>query len=140
MSNDTRDALSTTLVIGSAALEKLTLKGLGLSGGDPLDATHLGNVAYMTKKPNSLIEISEITGTAHYNPANLAAIIAEINKNQSLVMNFPGVGTITFWGYLQAFEPDEGEVGTVWNASFTVQVTNLNDSEVETGPVFAAAT
>jgi len=140
MSNDTRDAVGTVLVIGSAALEKVTLKGIGLNGGDPLDASHLGNVAYLTKKPQSLLEVMELTGTAHYAPENLAVIVAELNKNQSLVLTFPGVGTVTFWGYLQTYEPDEGEIGSTWNASFTVQVTNLNATDVETGPVFAAAT
>jgi len=140
MSNDTREGVGTSITIGSFSIEEVTLKGLGADGGDALDASHLANVLYKTKKPQTLIEIPDLTGTGHYNPANQAAMIAEVNKNQSLVLTFSGVGTITFWGYLKSFDPDEGEIGSTWNSTFAIVVTNLNGSDAETGPVWAAAT
>jgi len=137
MANATKDGVGTSLTIGSLTLEQVTLKGLGINGGDPLDASHLGNTAYLTKKPQTLKEVTDITGTAHYAPEDLADVIAEINDNQSMTLTFTGIGTITFYGFLQVFEPDEGEIGSTWNASFTVVVTNLNATDVETGPVFS---
>lgn len=140
MSNDTMDAVGTTLVLGTLAVEKVTLKGLGVEGGEALDASHLENSAVRTYKPQTLKMIKNITGTGHYDPSDLAALLTEINKNQSMVLTFAGIGTITFWGYLIDFDPDEGEIGATWNASFEIQVTNLNGSDVETAPVWAAAT
>jgi len=140
MSNDTREGVGTSLDIGTLAIEKVTLKGLGLEGGDALDASHLANVLYKTKKPQTLTEIPDVTGTGHYTPANHDTAVAELNKNQELVLTFAGVGTLTFWGYLKTYDPDEGEIGTVWNVTFSIVVTNLDGTESELGPVWAAAT
>lgn len=138
MSNDTRDGVGTSLAIGSLAIEKVTLKGLGLEGGEALPASHLDNTSVLTFKPQTLAMVKNITGTGHYDPSDLATLLTEINNNQEMVLTFSGVGTITFWGYLIDFDPDEGEIGSTWNASFEIQVTNLDGTDVETPPVWAA--
>jgi len=140
MSNDTKDGVGTSLVLGTLAIEKVTLKGLGVEGGEALDASHLENADVLTFKPQVLQKIKNVTGTGHYAPEDLAALLVEVNNNQELSLVFAGIGTITFWGYLLDFDPDEGEIGSTWNASFEVQVTNLNATDVETKPAWSAST
>jgi len=132
------EGIGASITIGSLGLTKIrTLGGFAIDGGDPLDATYLANSAWMTKLPQTLAEASDISFTMDYDPSQLAAVVTEINNNQSIVMTFSGIGTITFWGYLKSYEPDDGEKGTAWTVSCTIVPTLLNASLAETAPVFS---
>ena len=135
---DALEPIGTTLVIGSATLCYVSLSGLGLDGGEKLDATCLDNTQWRTYLPQTLIDVPNLTFTASYEPDELAAVVGEINVNQQLALNFASpLGTITFWGYLKSFTPAEAGVGERWTATGEIVVTNMNASNVETGPSYA---
>ena len=132
------ESLGTVLTVGSSTFCYVSLQGLGVDGGDPLDATCLANTAWKTKLPQTLKEAQNITFTAKYEPADFAQTHAEINVNQSCTMNFASpLGTLTFWGYLKNFTPNEGGIGEAWEGTGEIVVTNMNGSNVETAPVYA---
>jgi hypothetical protein len=127
----------TTLTIGSGInLCWVTLAALGASV-ETLDATCLSNSTWTTKKPSLLKDVPDLSFTAKFDPAELAGIRGEVGVNQLLVLTYPDASTDTFWGYLQDFTPDAGAVSTVWEMSGTIVVSNMNGSDVETGPVNA---
>jgi hypothetical protein len=131
------EAVGTVLTVGSLPLCNVQLGSLGLDGGDPIDNTCLTNTAYITKQPQALMEVPDVPFTADYHPEDLALLTAEINKNQQLTLNFPDVGTLTFWGYLRSFTPNQVGRGEAWRANGVIVVTNLDGSAVETAPSWA---
>lgn len=132
------EGLGTSLTIGSATIRYVTLKGWGVDGGDALNATALDNTAWVTKLPQTLKELPDITFTAIFDPAEFDDIVAEVNVNQQLVMTFSyqgaSLGTFTFWGYLKNFDADEGEKGVEWKGGGTIVATNLDAAYAETAP------
>jgi len=136
------EGLGTTLVIGSSSLCYITLAALGIDGGEKLDASCLDNTEWMTFLPQTLKLVPDMGFTAKFDPAEWTALKDEVNVNQLLTIAFDyqgnDLGSIAFWGYLKAFTPNEGAIGTRWEATGTIVVTNMNASDVETGPVYSA--
>lgn len=136
------EGLGTNLSIGSAVLCFVTLAAPGVDGGEALDATCLSNTEWMTKLPQTLKNVPALSFTGRFVPEDWAGIVAEVNVNQLITITFTyqgdDLGEIAFWGYLKSFVPDAGAVGTTWNATGTIEVTNMNGSNVETGPVYSA--
>ena len=137
-----QEAVGTMLTIGTFGLCNVQLGSIGLDGGEPIDNTCLSNVLYVTKQPQSLIEVPDFSFTCDYHPNDLAAAIAELNKNQQMTIEFAdssggSLGTLTFWGYLKSYTPNEASRGEAWRANGVVVVTNLNGSNVETPPSWA---
>lgn len=132
------EPVSTVLTIGAMSLCLKSLGAVGATGGDPIDATCLSNVEFITKQPQTLKEIPDIAFTSMYTPSDLADILTEINSNQVISIAFAaGEGTLTFWGYLKSYEPKEAGKGEGWEATGSVVVTNLDGTGVEVGPIFA---
>jgi len=132
------EGVGTTLAVGSASFCYVTLQGLGVDGGEKLEATCLSNVEWMTYLPQTLKDIPDLSFRAKFDPSTWDAVEAEVNVNQALALNFPSpLGTLTFWGYLKSFQPEEGAVGAAWEGTGVIVATNLNASNVETGPVYA---
>lgn len=129
-----------TLELGTLSPCYVSVGGIGLNNGDPIDNTCLSNVKYITKQPNALNEVPDIPFTAYWLPADdHAALVAEIGLNQSLSYVVPEVGSFIVWGYLQSFEVGESGKGEAMQGSGAIVVTNLNATGVETGPAFTAA-
>lgn len=137
------EGVGTSLTVGAHTFCYVSLKGLSITAGDALDATCLSNSAWVTKLPPTLREVSDVTFTAHYAPEDFDAIDTETGANQELVISFAyqgtAIGTITFWGYLSSFDPEEGTVGSTWNGTGSIVVTNMTSAYVEQGPVWASA-
>jgi len=131
------EAVHTTLTIGGLDLCLKSLGAVGATGGDPIDATCLSNVEFVTKQPQTLKEIPDIAFACLYTPSELAAVLAEINVNQIISITFAaGEGSLTFWGYLKSYEPKEAAKGEDWQATGVVVVTNLDATGAEVGPQF----
>lgn len=132
------EGLGSTIAIGSVTLCYVTLAGLGIDGGEKLDATCLDNSQWMTYLPQTLINIPNLTFRAKYDPSDWSNIVSEVNVNQELVLTFASpLGALTFWGYLKSALPEEGAVGAAWEMTGEIVVTNMNASNVETGPAYA---
>jgi hypothetical protein len=76
-----------------------------------------------------------MTTRVAYAVAAYTTLTSSVNTNQSIVVTFPDDSTLTFWGYLQKFEPDEIIEGKQPEATVTIVPTNQNASGVEVAPV-----
>ena len=136
------EGLGTTLTIGSATLCFITLGAIGVDGGEKLEAVCLDNTEWMTYLPQTLKSVPDMGFTGKFDPTEWQGIVDEVNVNQLITINFSyqgnDLGSIAFWGYLKAFTPNEGAIGTRWDATGTIVCTNMNASDVETGPVYSA--
>ena len=132
------EGLGTTISIGSSSICYVSIAGLGIDGGERLEATCLSNSDWRTYLPQTLVDVPNLTFTAAYEPSEFAALVAEVNVNQQITINFAApLGSITFWGFLKSFTPDEGTYGQRWTATGEIAVTNMNASNIETGPTYA---
>ena len=115
-----------------------TVKPPGFDGGDPIDIHTMFNTTYLTKAPNSLIELTDVTGVAAYDPVVLDQIVALENVNGWITAHHPNNDTWDFVGFLRLFDPPEHAKGDFPLAAFTIVVTNQLLG-VETAPVYTAA-
>ncbi len=132
------EGLGTTLTIGSASLDYITLSGMGLDGGEPIDCTTLSNSEVRTSLPQTLYSIPNLSFTATFEPTEFDLLVSEINENKALTLDYDGTGQIVFWGYLKSFTPEQGAVGERWSCSGEIVVTNMNSSGQETVPVYSS--
>lgn len=115
-----------------------TVKPFGFDNGDAIDIVTMFNSVYRTFAPRSLVTLTEITGTAAYDPIILDEIAALVGPtgNGWVTAHHPNGDTWDFVGYLRLFEPPEHTEGEFPLASFTITPTNrLNDGTVM-APVF----
>lgn len=112
-----------------------TVKPLGFEGGDPIDTVTMFNEVFRTKAPRQLIDTTDVTGTAAYDPAILDMILAVLQINDWWTIEFPNGATWDFVGALRTFDPPEHTEGEFPLASFTITVTNQING-VETAPVY----
>jgi len=109
----------------------------GADGGDAIDTSTHSNTKYRTKHPKSLVEITDASFTAAYDPAVWDDIISAINDNVAITFTFPQAkGNLVVYGYLKSFTPNELVEGEQPTAECVIVITNENGSGVETAPVF----
>jgi hypothetical protein len=141
------DGFNTTLTFpgtGSTLIEK-TITPSGGDAGGPIDFTAMRNARYRTFAPKSLITMTPLMMKAKFDPAYYITAFANLGVNQACVLNFPtiqaGVSvtahTLTFWGWLNTFKPEEFDEGKLPLADVEVQPSNINGSYAETAPAFA---
>jgi hypothetical protein len=135
-----REPVGADLVIGSLAICKVSLGGVGFDGGDPIDNTCLMNAALITKQPQLLVGSPDVPFTGDYHPEDTDDVLAEINVNQLILLTLRDIGTVSFWGYLKSFEPKETGKGEGWRAAGVIVVTNADDEGDEVAPTFGAGT
>jgi len=122
----------------TAFLREEEITPFTLSMGGANDVTSMQNTRYRTKKGKHLINIEPATLTIQYDPAILTDMVALMGVNQEMVITMPDGHTWTFWGEIDNFSPGPLSVSEDKStATITLEVTNLNDSDVETGPVYA---
>jgi hypothetical protein len=108
----------------------------GLDGGDPIDTTTHHNVAYNTKAPRSLVDLTEFQVTAAYDPCVYDDLLAIVNIEKTITITFPDTSTLAFFGYLRAVEFAGLVNGTQPELTLTVVPTNVDPSDcTEAGPV-----
>jgi hypothetical protein len=136
------EGLGTTLTIGSATLCFITLGAIGVDGGEKLDATCLDATEWKSYLPQTLKEVPDMGFTGKFDPTEWQSIVDEVNVNQLITVDFAyqgvDLGSISFWGYLKSFVPAEGAIGVRWEATGTLVASNMNASDVETGPFYTA--
>lgn len=111
----------------------------GLEGGDPIETTTMHNSTWRTFASRSLITLTPITITAAYDPAVFEQIRNNLlNQNGAITVTLPDGSTLSFWGYLQTFEPEALEEGTFPMANITIVPTNYDDAtdNDEADPVY----
>jgi hypothetical protein len=123
----------------AAYLWEKTVTPPGVSGGGENDTTNMHNSIWRTRQPKVLKTLSNMSFDAQYDPAIYDEIVGMVNVNQQITVTFSDGSTLVFWGWLDEFTPGSCEEGTPPIASCTIIPSNLNDSDVETAPVYAPA-
>jgi hypothetical protein len=115
-----------------------TVKPLGYDGGPAVDQTTQLNLTWKTKRPQTLIDTTDMTATGAYDPVlnSTAQIQALLNREGSVSQYFPDGSGIDAYAYLQKLEFAPLEFGKQPEVTITVVVTNYDPvNNVEQGPV-----
>lgn len=112
----------------------------GRDGGDPIDTTTMHNTTYRTKAARSLIDLTDGTCTAAYDPAVSEQIDAIVNVETTWTVTHPDGSTEAFYGYLRTFTPQSHTEGSQPEAQLAWTPTNTDpaNSWVEAGPALAS--
>jgi len=111
----------------------------GIEGGGPNDTTTMRNTTWRTRSPKGLKTLSAGALVCAYDPAVFDELVAMVNVNQSIVITFADLSTLTFWGWIDNAvfsEVTEGEQPTV---TITIEPSNQNASGAEIAPDYAVA-
>lgn len=115
------------------SLDMVKIKTFGLQGGGKIDATHLLNTAYTTAWAKTLKDVTDIEFEAHFDTAKLTT--APINSLDLIKITYGTTGKYhQIWGFLDEIVPGDAVVGDKVTVTGKICVTNLNASDVETGP------
>jgi hypothetical protein len=77
--------------------------------------------------------------TVAYDPAVYPQIVSLINIPGSITVHFPNHSSLTFFGFLRTFEPNEVSEGDQPEATINVTPTNTDPTTgAEEGPVYTA--
>jgi len=113
-----------------------TVKPPSFDGGDPIDTTNMHRTTYRTKAPRALVELGEVNATVTYDESVFQQILNLINVNGAITVHFPDGSTLSFYGYLRSFDPQEMSEDEP-TANITIVPTNWDPvNNVEAGPVF----
>jgi len=137
-----KDGFSTLISFSadsSVQIAHKTLTPPGFSDGGEIDVTTMLNTGYRTKAPKSLIDVTPCSFSAAWDPATYVEMQAMVGINQQITVTFPDASTIVFWGWISEFNPGEQAEGAQPMVDISIIVSNLNGSDVETGPVYSAA-
>jgi len=110
----------------------------GLEGGGEVDTTTMRNTDFRTKNPKALKGVSDAKCTVAYDPVVYDTIVDLVGVNSLISIQFSDGHFVRFWGWLDSFVPGEMAEGVQPTAEITLIVSNLNASDVETAPVYAA--
>jgi hypothetical protein len=112
----------------------------GIDGGGPNDTTTMRNTAYRTRAPKKLKSMTRMTATCSYDPIvfSPSEVWAMTNVNQLITVTFPDGSEVSFYGWLDKFDPGEAREGEQPTATVTIECSNQNLSGVETAPVYSA--
>lgn len=103
---------------------EISVKPIGMDGGEAIDTTTMFNSAVRTTSPRSLKTATPCTCTVSYSPAVYDQIWALINVNGWITIHFPDNSKMDFVGFLKSFEPQELTEGGRPTAQITIVPTN----------------
>lgn len=122
----------------SVKFKEKTVTPPGLDGGGAIETTTMRSVKWRTNQPKALITLTECTMSASYDPEVYDDILAMLNQNQEITIEFPDLSTYLFWGWIDKFEPEELSEGEFPTATVTIQPSNEDNSGNEVDPVYTA--
>ena len=109
----------------------------GWEGGDAIDTTTQHNDILRTKSARGLLEMTDGSFSAAYDPLCYTQIRSLINQEGSITQHFPDGSTLTFYGYLKSFIPGPLVEGEMPTADCTIICTNQDpDTYTEELPVY----
>jgi len=145
-----KDGLGTTITFGTGEsgtdhsgitllLDPSSITPPGYDGGDAIDTTTHSNTAYKTKYSRTLLEVSDGSFTAAYDPDVYDDVLDAVNDNVLITFTFPDGASIAMYGFLKSFIPNELVEGEPATAECELVATNYNHSNGnETAPAYVA--
>ncbi len=128
-------ALASGVIFNTVAKEK-GVTPPAIEGGGKIDLTTMRNSAVRTFYPKQLYTLGDATVTVAWDPTLYEEMASVIGVNQTITITFPDATTLSYWGTLDGFAPNEQEEGVQPTAVLTILASNLNDSDVETEPTW----
>ena len=119
----------------NVSLWETSVTPIGADGGEVIDISTMHNTTHRTKHFRDLIELTESSFVAAYDPVVLDQIILLVNVNTTITLTFPDGSTWAFFGGMRKFEPQEITEGEMPRATVTITPTCYDpDNNVEAGP------
>jgi hypothetical protein len=107
----------------------------GFDAGDAIDTTNMHNVRYVSKAPQPLIDMTDISGTCSYDPGVLTQIEAIMGIHTTVTVTHPDGTTWAQYGFLKSFTPQENSRNNQPMANYTIVITNYDRTgHVTAGP------
>lgn len=120
---------------------EISVKPVGLDGGDAIDTTTMHNTTMRTMAPRTLKTATEMQVVAAYDPVFYDQILALINVETLCTITFPNGDKVDVYAYLKAAEFNELVEGTQPQVTLTIVPTNVNPSTgAEVAPNYITAT
>lgn len=118
-----------------------TPPGYNMGGPNPQSTMH--NVKFRTQRPKKLITVTGAAMTVAFDPKVLDTLITGggtgmLGKNALWHSQYADGSKHNFWGWLESFKPNALQEGQQPTAVCDIEVSNLNDAGVETGPSYTA--
>lgn len=136
------DGFSSTIsfaLVPTISIWEIQVKAPGIDGGEPIVTSTMHNTAWHTMAPRRLKKLTPISTTCAYDPVVYTDILSLINIPGSITVWFPDDSAVSFYGYLQKFEPGELKEGEFPTAQVIIVPTNYDPvNKVEAAPLVAA--
>lgn len=117
-----------------------TVQPPGVEGGDAIELTDMHNTAWRTFAARSLLTLTPIAVTVHWDPKVYSQIIALANVEGLITVHLPNADTIEFYGFFRNFIPGPHEEGSPPEADMEVVPTCRNPTTgAEVAPVYTEA-
>jgi hypothetical protein len=132
------DGFSTTVDLAanpSVHFWEKTVTPPGVEGGGANDTSTMRNTAWRTKAPKKLKTLSDGKMTVAYDPEIYDDVLAMVQVNQLITVNFADGDTLAFWGWIDSFVPGAAEEGSQPTAEVTFIPSNQDDTGAEVAPV-----
>ncbi len=137
------DGYRTTFAFSSNPAVQVWEKEPKMPGADAkeaIDTTTMLNNRYRTMQPRQLITLTESNLKAAYDPDCIVYFYAEIGFPQSATVHMPTNDQLSFFGFIQSFEPEPFKEGEMPMAEIKVTPTNWDFVNfVEAGPLYTPA-
>lgn len=140
ISDTLKNTYGISLTIGGSngtvlGLDPKSMTPPGMDAGDPIDNTTQSNTKYKTFSPKTLVELTNSSFTAAYDPGTWATILAKVGVNSELIFTFADATTLTVWGFLKTFIPNEHGEETDATAECELVITNVDAAGAEIAPI-----
>jgi len=111
----------------------------GVEGGDAIKVTSMRNSAWHTFAPQSLKTLTDAGALVSYDPELYEEMIAMINDNQEITIQFPDTETLVFWAFVKSFTPNAQVIGGKPTANIVITPTNRDgdNSNAEIAPAYS---
>jgi hypothetical protein len=141
------DGYATTISFGGVAsgtdltllLKEKSFTPPPLDGDGVIDTTTFRNQTFRTKAAKSLKTLGEFSFTAAYDPDVYTEFKSQLNTNQQFVITFPNSETMTFYGIMTSFSPNQHTEGEQPDAEVTIVPSCVDASGVEQSSGFTMA-
>lgn len=133
-----KDGYSTKITFASRPTVEFWEKMLtppGYDSGDKIAQSTMFNTRYRTYEPRSLIDVTDSTIKAAWNPLLYSTILNLVGIKDTISFTFPDGSTLAFYGFLKSFVPDQMEEGKQPEATLVIVANNRDSSLVEQAPV-----